>query len=148
LTITTSSISVRVCNLFLERLVSAQQQLLSCLAARIKGALNLHSAKRAGIEQAAVLPSKRNTLRHALVDDVDADLRQAVDIRFARAEIATLHGVIEKTENAVAVVAIVLGGVDASLGRDRVGAARGVVIRKAMNVVALLAQRSRGSCSC
>src|SRR6202140_3727588 len=45
-------------NLFLERLVSAQQQLLSCLSARIEGALNLHSAKRAGIEQAAVLPSK------------------------------------------------------------------------------------------
>jgi hypothetical protein len=57
-------------DLFLERLVGPQQQLLAGLTTRVKGSLNLHTAKRAGVEQTAVLPCKWNALGHALVDDV------------------------------------------------------------------------------
>ena len=48
--------------------------------------------------------------------------------------------VLEQAQNAVAIVAIVLGGVNTPLGCDRVGPARRIVIRKAMDVVALPAE--------
>ena len=49
---------------------------------------------------------------------------------------------LKQAKNAVAVVAVVLGGVDPSLGCNGVRPARGVVIGKAMDVVALLAESS------
>ncbi len=107
-----------------ERLVSAQQQLLSGLPARIKGARNLRAAEGAVVELPAVLACERHALCHALVDDVHADLRQPVHVGFARAEIAALHRVVEQAVDAVAVVVIVLGGVDAALRGDGVRAAR------------------------
>ena len=128
-------------DLLLERLVRAQQQLLPRLSPRIKRARNLHAAERARIEQSSVFARERNALRHALVDDVDADLRQAVDVRFARAEISALHRVIKKAMNAVAVIAVIFRGVDAALRGDRVRAARAVLKAEAMHVVALLAER-------
>ena len=85
-------------DLLFERLVRAQQQLLPRLSARVKRARNLHAAERARVQQAAVFPRERNALRHALVDDVDADLRQAIDVGFARAEIAALHRVIKQAD--------------------------------------------------
>ena len=73
---------------------------------------------------AAVLARERHALRHALIDDVDADLRQPIDVGFAGAEIAALHRVVEQPVDAVAVVLIILGGVDAALRGDRVRAPR------------------------
>ena len=102
----------------LERLVRAEQQLLAGLAARVEGARDLRAAERAVGEQAAVLARERHALRHALVDDVDADLRQPVDVRLARAEVAALDRVVEQAVDAVAVVLIVLRGVDAALRGD------------------------------
>ena len=125
----------------LERLVGTEQQLLARLAAGVKRALDLNSAERAGREQAAVFAGERHPLGDALVDDVDADLRQPVGVALAGAEVAPLDRVVKEAENAVAVVAVVLGGVDPALGGDRVGPARAVVIRKAMHLVALLAER-------
>ena len=89
---------------------------------------------------AAVLAGERHALRHALVDDVDADLRQAVDVGFAGAEIAALHRVVEEAVNAVAVVLIILGGVDAALRGDGVRAARAVLEAEALDVVAQFAE--------
>ena len=68
-------------DLLLERLIRAEQQLLPRLAARVERARHLRAAERAVGEQAAVLARERHALRHALVDDVDADLREPVDVR-------------------------------------------------------------------
>ena len=127
-----------------ERLVGAQQQLLAGLAAGVKRARNLRPAERAVGQQPAVFARERHALRHALVDDVRADLRQAIDVGLARAEIAALDGVVEEPVNAVAVVLVVLGGVDAALGGDAVRAARAVLEAEALDLVAQLGQRRRG----
>ena len=66
------------------RLVGAEQQLLAGLAARVERARHLRAAERAVVEQAAVLARERHALRDALVDDVDAQLREPVDVGFAR----------------------------------------------------------------
>ncbi len=133
-------------DLALQRLVGAQQQLLAGLAARVEGARNLRAAEGAVVEHAAVFAREGHALRHALVDDVDADLRQAVDVGFARAEIAAFHGVVEEAVDAVAIVVIILGGVDAALRGDGVRAARGILEAEALHVVAQLAERGgRGS---
>jgi hypothetical protein len=64
----------------LQRLVRADEQLLPGLAARIERAGHLHATERAVVQQAAVLTGERHTLRHALVDDLHADLRQAIHV--------------------------------------------------------------------
>ena len=96
-----------------QRLVGAEQQLLAGLAARVERARDLRAAERAVVEQPAVLARERHALRDALVDDVHAQLRQAVDVRLARAVVAALDRVVEEPLDAVAVVLVVLGGVDA-----------------------------------
>ena len=106
-----------------ERAVSAEQELLARLAARIEGARDLRAAEGAGGEIARVVPGKRHALGNGLVDDVAAQLREAVDVRLAGPEVAALDRVVEQALDAVAVVGIVLGRVDAALGRDAVGAA-------------------------
>src|SRR6185295_17672397 len=60
------------------------------------------------------------------------------------AEVAALYRVVEQAVDAVAVVAVILGGVDAALRGDGVRAPRAVVKGKAADVVTLLCQRSRG----
>ena len=131
-------------DLLLQRLVRAEQQLLPGLPARVERARDLRAAERAVGQQAAVLARERHALRHALVDDVDADLRQPVDVRLARAEVAALDRVVEQAVDAVAVVLVVLGGVDAALRRDAVRAPRRILEAEALDVVAELAQRRGG----
>ena len=75
-------------------------------------------------------------------------LGQTVDVRLSGAEIAPLDGVVEEAINAVAVVLVVLGGVDAALGRDAVGPARAVVEAEALDLVAELGQRGGCGCAC
>ncbi len=127
-----------------ERLVGAEQQLLAGLAARVEGARHLRAAEAAVVQVARVFARERHALRHALVDDVDADLRQAVDVRFARPEIAALHGVVEEAVDAVAVVMIILGGIDAALRRDAVRAPRRILEAEAVDVVAEFGQARGG----
>src|SRR5271156_1199619 len=110
-------------HLLFQSLVSTEQQLLSSLTARVKSSLYLHTAERARIEKATVLARERHSLRYALVDYVEADLREPVDVPFARAKISPLNCVVEEAEDAVAVIAIVLCRVDPTLRRDRVRAA-------------------------
>ena len=121
-------------HLAFERLISAQQKLLAGLAARVKRSRNLRAAETAIGERASVFARERNALRHALVDDVDADLRQPVNVGFAGAEIAALYGVVEQAIDAVAVVLIILRGVDAALRGDRMRAARRILKAEAFDV--------------
>ena len=73
-----------------ERLIRAEQKLLSGLAARVKSARDLGAAKRAVGQQSAILAREGDALLDTLVDDQIADFRQAVNVRFARAKIAAL----------------------------------------------------------
>ena len=131
-------------HLALEGLVGAEQQLLAGLAAGVEGARDLHAAEGAVVEQAAVLAGERDALGDALVDDVRADLGQAVDVGLPRAVVAALHGVVEEAVGRVAVLLVVLRGVDAALRGDGVRAARGVLVAEGLHVVAGLAERGGG----
>ena len=112
-------------DLAFQRLVRAEQQLLAGLAAGVERARHLGAAEGAVVEQAAVLAGERHALRHALVDDVHRHLREPVHVRLAGAEVAALDRVVEQPVDGVAVVAVVLRGVDAALRGDRVRPARG-----------------------
>jgi hypothetical protein len=127
-----------------ERLVGAEQQLLTGLAPGVEGAADLGATEGAVGEQAAVLASERDPLRGALVDDLVRDLREPVDVRLAGAVVAALHGVVEETEDRVAVAVVVLGGVDPALGGDRVRTARRVVEGEDLHLVAQLTHRGGG----
>ena len=74
------------------------------------------------------------------------DLGREVDVRLAGAEVAALDGVVEEPHHAVAVVVVVLGGVDAALRGDA-GARRGESWKEnALHLVAELAEaRGRGA---
>ncbi len=135
-------------DLLLQCLVGAQEQLLPRLATRVEGARDLCAAERAVGEQAAVLPRERHALRDALVDDVHADLREAIDVPFSRAEVAALDRVVEQALDAVAIVLVVLRRVDPALRRDRMGSARRVLVAVAAHVVSQLAQRGGGGAPC
>ena len=99
-------------------LVCADEQLLARLATCIKRAAYLRSTETAVVQLAAVLAGKWNTLGNHLVDDVDRNLRQAMHVGLARAEVAALDGVLEQAVNAVAVALIVLCGIDAALSSN------------------------------
>jgi len=79
-----------------ERRIGAEQELLAGLAARVEGARQLRAAERPVVEQPAVLARERHALRDALIDDVHAQLREAVHVRFARPVVAALHRVVEE----------------------------------------------------
>ena len=130
-------------DLALQRLVRADQQLLAGLAAGVEGAGDLHAAEGAVVQQSAVLPGERHALGDALVDDLHADLGQPVDVGLPGPEVAALDRVVEQPVDRVAVVAVVLGRVDAALGGDRVGPPRGVLVAEAGDLVAGLAQGGR-----
>ena len=72
------------------------------------------------------------------------DLGEPVDVGLARAEVAALDRVVEQPVDAVAVVLVVLGGVDAALRGDRVRAARAVLEAEGLDVVAQLGQGRGG----
>ena len=110
-----------------QRAVGAQQQLLAGLALGIERAADLSAAERTVGQRAAIFACKRNALSHTLVDDAVRHLGKAIDVSLARTIVAALDRVVEKTIDRVAVVLIVLGGVDATLGGNRVRTARRVL---------------------
>ncbi len=126
-----------------KRLIGAEEKLLPGLPARVKRPRDLRAAERSVGQQPAVFARERHALLDALIDDQIADFREPIDVRFARAKIAALDRVVKKTEDAVAVVLIILGGIDSALGGDAMRAARAVLITEAFHVVAELAQRGR-----
>src|SRR5262245_62189900 len=127
-------------NLAAHRLVRSEQQLLPRLSARVKRARDLRAAERTIVQQPAVFARERHALRHALVDDVHADLGQAVDVGLTRAEIAALDRVVKQAVDRVAVVAVILRGVDAALRGDGMRAARAVLETEGFDLVPELAQ--------
>ena len=131
-----------------QRLVGAEQQLLPRLAARVKGARYLDAAERAVGEQAAVLARERYALGRALVDDGGADLGQPIDVRFTRAEVASLDRVVEQPEHGIAVVLVVLRRVDAALRRDRVRPPGRVLEAEARDGIPELGERRRRGRPC
>ncbi len=126
-----------------QRLVGAEEQLLPGLAPRVERARHLGPAEGSVVEQSAVLAGEGNALGHALIDDIDAQLREPVHVRFARPVIAALDGVVEQAVDAVAVVLVVLGGVDTALRGDAVRPPRAVLDAETEDVVAELAERGR-----
>ena len=150
-TTTRSSISWRVEHLHaaerdlpLQRLERAEEQLLAGLAAGVERARHLHAAERAVLEQAAVLARERHALRDGLVDDVDATAPRGDGRCLAGAVVAAFDRVVEEAVDRVAVVLVILRGVDAALRGDGVRAPRRVVEDEALDVVAELAERRRG----
>ena len=125
-----------------QRLVGAEEQLLAGLPAGIERAGNLRAAEGAVGQRAAVFAGEGHALGDALVDDVVADLGEAVDVGLAGPEVAALDRVVEEAEDAVAIVLVVLGGVDAALGGDAVGAPGTVLKAKAFDVVAEFGQEA------
>ena len=121
-------------------LVGAQQQLLAGLAPRVKRARHLRAAEGTIGQQPAIFAGEGNALRDALINYIDAQLGQTMDVGLTRAEVAALDGVVEKTVDAVAVVLVILGRVDAALGGDAVGAARTVLIAEGLDLVAQFGQ--------
>jgi len=59
-------------------------------------------------------------------------------------EVPALDRVVEQPQHRIAVVLVVLGGVDAALGGDRMGPARTVLDTEGLDVVALFGQGGRG----
>src|SRR3954465_2705575 len=117
---------------------------MSGLAPGVEGARDLRATERPVVQQAAVLTGEGHALRGALVDDVHRLLGEAVHVCLARPEVAALHRVVEEAVDRIAVALVVLGGVDATLRGDRVGAAWRVVEGEGLHLVALLAQGGSG----
>ena len=86
-------------------------------------------------------------MSNALVDDRTAHFGQPVDIRFTRAIVTALDRVVEQTPNAVAVVRVVLGGVDAALCSDAVGPAGGFVIGECKDIVTQFGKGRSSRCT-
>lgn len=128
------------CHLTRQGLVDADQQLLTRLALGVEGALHLDATERTVVEQAAVLAGEGNAHGDALVDDVGAHVGQPVDVGLAGSVVAALDRVIEQPVDGVVVVLVVLGSVDAALGRNRVRTTRAVLVAEVLDVVAGLAQ--------
>ncbi len=129
-------------HLAFESLVSAEKKLLACLTACVEGSRDLRATEGTVGQSSAVFPGEGNSLRYALVDDLNADLGQPINVGFARAEIATLYRVVEKAVDAVAIVLVILGGVDSALRRDRVCPARRILEAETAHFVAEFAESS------
>jgi len=124
---------VSAVHLFHQGAICAEKKLLACLALCVERAADLGAAERAVGDEPAVLARKRNALRNAVVDDVFTELREPEHVGLARPEIATLDCVVEKPIDAVAVVLVILGSVDASLGGDAVSPSRRILDAKGFN---------------
>ncbi len=131
-------------NLPLEGGIGTEKELLPGLTAGVEGPGDLGSAEGTVIQHSAVLAGEGDALGHALVDDVETHLGEAVNICLARAEIAPLDRVVEEAKDAVAVVPVILGCVDSPLCSDAVSSPWGVVEDEALDLVAELPER-RGS---
>src|SRR5690606_31267459 len=121
--------------------------LLAGLSACVERAGDLRAAEAAVRQVAAVLAGERHALRHALVDDVQADLGQPVDVGLAGTKVTALHRIVEEAVDAVAVALVVLRRVDAALRGDAVRAPRAVLETEVADIVPQLRQRGGSGAS-
>ena len=133
-------------NLAFERLECAKKKLLTRLTTRVKSARHLSAAKGTIRQRATVLACKGNALRHALIDDVHADLRQPVYVTLASAEVPALDCAVKKAVNAIAVVRVILRRIDSPLRGDGMRAAWRILKTETFHSIAQLTER-RG-CGC
>jgi hypothetical protein len=124
--------------------VGSQQKLLAGLPPGVEGTRHLGSTERSGCPADRHIPGKGHPLGHTLVDDAAADFRQPMHVGFAGPVVAPFDGVVEQPPDAVAIVGIVFGGVDAPLGGNAVGTAGGVLNTKAFDPVAQFCQGGGG----
>ena len=82
---------------FFQRLVAADQQLLSGLATSVKGARYLSAAERTVVEQATIFTGERNSLRHALVNDVGRNFGETMHVGLTTAEVTAFDRIIKQT---------------------------------------------------
>ena len=130
-----------------QSLISAEKKLLSGLSTSIERAGNLGSAKRTVSQKSTVVTSKRNALRHALVDNQIGVFGKAVHVRFTSTEVAAFYRIIEQTVNGVAIVRVILRRIDTALSGNRVGTARRILIAESQNIVAEFSERSGSACA-
>ncbi len=123
-----------------QRRIGTEQELLAGLTAGVEGSRDLRTAEGAVVEHATVLAREGHALGDTLVDDIDADLGQAMDVALAGAVVAALDGVVEEPVDRIAVVLVVLRRVDPALGGDAVRAARRIEDGEREYVVAHLAE--------
>src|SRR5208337_4662197 len=102
----------------------------------IKRPRDLGPSKGTVVEISGIVTSKGDPLGHTLVDDIVANHRQPVYIRFAGPEIPALNRVMEEPEDAVAVTGIVFGRVYASLGRNTVSTAGAILVTEGIYFIA------------
>ncbi len=124
-----------------ESRIGTEKQLLASLSARVESARHLGTSERTVVEQAAVFAGEGHALSDALVYDGAAHLGKAMHIGLPGTKIAAFDRVVEKAVNAVAVILVIFGGIDAPLCGDRVGSAGAVLIAEAFHFVSLLSQR-------
>jgi hypothetical protein len=79
-----------------------------------------------------------------LIDNQITDFSESINIRFACAKIAAFDRVVKQAEDAVAVILVVLRGIDSTLCSNAVRSSRTVLITKALNAVAQFAQGRSG----
>ena len=127
-----------------QRVVGPEQELLPCLPPCVEGPGNLGPAEGPVRKEPAVVAGKGDALGNALIDDRAAHLGKPVDVRLSRPEIAPLDRVVEQTPYAVAVVRVVLGGVDSALGGDAVRPSGAVLDAEGLHIIAKLRER----CGC
>ena len=130
-----------------QRRISTEQQLLTGLSLGIEGTAHLCATERTVGQHATIFTCERHALSHALVDDIVTHLSQTINIGLTSTVVTTLHGVIEKTIYGVAVVLIVLCGVNTTLCGDRVRTAWRVLDAEVEDVEAHLAECGGSRCT-
>ena len=134
-------------NLAHEGLVGTEQELLTRLTAGVERTGNLRTTEGTVVEEATVFTTERNTLGDALVDDEVRVFGQAVHVGFASAEVTALHGIVEQTVNGVAVVLVVLGSVDTTLGSNGVCAAGAILDAERLDIVTKFGKGCGSGCT-
>src|SRR5215217_4556459 len=128
-----------------ERRIRTEQQLLPGLSAAVKGARHLHAPERPVRQLTAIFPGEGHAERDALIDNLGANLREPIHVRFAGAEVPPFDGVIKQARNTIAVVLIVLGRIDSPLCGNAMRPTRTVLDAKAIHLVAELCQGRGGA---
>ena len=119
--------------------------MLACLAACVERTGYLHTTKGAVFEEASVFTCEGDALSYTLIYDIGRAFGEAVHVCFAGAVVATFDCIVEETVYTIAVILIILSGVDTSLCCDAMRAAWAVMERKALDVIPQFAEGS--SCS-
>jgi len=78
-----------------------------------------------------------------MVYNIIAKLCQAVNIGFSGSKIAPFYRVIKKPPNAVAIILVILGGIDTPLSSDAMRASRGILNTEGFYMISKLSQAGR-----